>query len=109
MSNTIFISDWDRLIRYRSLFYGYTDTKFLLRGVRGLDGDFYTSGLRLRQRVECLPCPFCGSKDTLVTHDDGGDYGGDTYGVECQDCPGEIGCCEKSEIEAIEKWNRRVK
>jgi Lar family restriction alleviation protein len=101
------VAEWERISYLRSVYYGYVDTQFKLRGIRGIDMDGYRTGLRMRQRSECLPCPFCGDKNVQVYTENGEDYEPDTYKVECN-C-GASTNNEKSEIEAIQTWNKRVK
>lgn len=101
------VAEWQRITYLKSVYYGYVDTQFYLRDKMGIDMNGYRTGLRMRQRAECLPCPFCGSKNVEVYTNDDGDYGPDTYMVECNVCFSSSGN-QKSEIEAINAWNRRM-
>ena len=53
------------------------------------------------------PCPFCGSSRRLVINCEDGDYYVDFWYVYCKSC-GAYMESTKSEIDVIEKWNRRA-
>ena len=70
------------------------------------------SGGHLEKRimVGIKACPFCGSKNIKPMIASIEDIGGDSYCMECCNCGAEGPWLKnKTEAQAIEKWNRRVK
>ena len=56
------------------------------------------------EKIERLPCPFCGSKETQIFENA---YDGMHYFVSCCDCEASSCHWAESEEEAVEMWNRR--
>jgi len=52
-----------------------------------------------------LPCPFCGGIGQIF-HDDGGDYGKESWRVDC--LTDGCGCWEDSAESALAAWNKRT-
>lgn len=64
-----------------------------------------THSLTPREKVELKPCPFCGGEAVA-----GSNFDNDHYvmcGADCDKCGGMVGYM-KTEMAAIENWNRRT-
>lgn len=64
-----------------------------------------THPLTPREKIELKPCPFCGGEAFA-----GSNFDNDHYvmcGADCDKCGGMVGYM-KTEMAAIENWNRRT-
>ena len=65
-----------------------------------------TEGKKCDPKTEkILPCPFCGSKETVVFANE---YDGQHYFIGCRVCEASSCRWAESKEEAVEMWNKRI-